>query len=216
MPVCRVCAVWSVCFVSWVHCVSCVWRLCSVCCESLPSEEGEVKGDESGVMGTPPAPEPFQLQVEARGPALGMVSRHTYGGGGWGAGVRAPAFASTDGLAGGNQCNTLQNKLQRRHQAETWAVGTNQPRDHGWLPDSARHSPSGSTGGSEPRRPDPTVCVHLLHPDPQPSCALPLPVHFWGLCDGLLSPKSLTFSPPFPKATCVQGVPWDHVSAKGP
>ena len=99
----------SVCSVECVFCVMgalrvvCVETVCSVCCESLPSEEGEVKGDESGVMGTPPAPEPFQLQVEARGPALGMVSRHTYGGGGWGAGVRAPAFASTDGLAGPNR-----------------------------------------------------------------------------------------------------------------
>lgn len=32
----------------------------------------------------------------------------------------------TDGLAGGGQHNTLQNKLERRHLAETWAVGGNQ------------------------------------------------------------------------------------------
>lgn len=170
MPVRRVRAVWGRCFVSW--CTACC--VCGDCVFSVlwePAQRGG--GGERGRgwgHGGPPAPEPFQLQVEARGPAPGMVSGHTCGGGGWGAGVRAPAFASTDGLAGGDQCNTLQNKLRRRHQAETWAVGTNQPRDHRWPQALHGVHPAGPLAARSLRDQTPQRVSTACTPNPQPSC----------------------------------------------
>lgn len=90
-------------------------------------------------------------------------------------------------------------------------------------------APRRSAGGSEPRRPGPTVSVHppaslsRQHPTPHPPAPPPGPchlcpsVHFWDLSDFLLFPQSLTFSFPSPQThVCSGHGARCHISAKCP
>lgn len=98
----------------------------------------------------------------------------------------------TDGLAGGNQHNILQNKLKRRPQAETWAVRTNQRWGRGRPPTREPGLPSQPAGSAEPPRPGPTVSVHtpvsLSQQAPSPPHPLPSASGISGTCSSCSSP----------------------------
>ena len=213
---CRAHAAWSLCFVSGVPRVSCVWRLCVQCAESLPSEEGEVKGDEGGVAGTPQpqssSSSRWSLRVQPRARFPGTPAGEV--GGERVPGHRPlPAQMASQVATSATLCKTsFKGGIRLRR-------GRWEQASHGATDDlRALHGlhPASLLAAQSLRDQTPQLCPPSAPPTHNPPAPPPLPVHFWGLCAGLLSRKSLTFSPPFPKATCVQGVPWDHISAKGP